>query len=139
MRRWVSAVIAAVLVIFIVLTMYLTARAEDRIPVKITGYCLKGRTADGTEVREGICAYRRDCIGKIARLYNADGEHIGDYEIHDTGKGGIRKGTVVDVWRPTRAECYALTQSGYLEIIEPEEVQSNENVENSGDGAGACQ
>ncbi len=139
MRRGISAVIAAVLVIFIVLTMYLTARAEDRIPVKITGYCLKGRTADGTEVREGICAYRRDCIGKIARLYNADGEHIGDYEIHDTGKGGIRKGTVVDVWRPTRAECYALTQSGYLEIIEPEEVQSNETVENSGDGAGACQ
>lgn len=139
MRRGISAVIAAVLVIFIVLTMYLTARAEDRIPVKITGYCLKGRTADGTEVREGICAYRRDCIGKIARLYNTDGEHIGDYEIHDTGKGGIRKGTVVDVWRPTRAECYALTQSGYLEIIEPEEVQSNETVKNSGDGAGACQ
>jgi 3D (Asp-Asp-Asp) domain-containing protein len=136
MRRVIGAAAAGVIVMLIILTLYSVARAEDRIPVKITGYCLKGVTADGTEVHEGICAYRRDCIGKIARLYNADGEHIGDYEIHDTGRGGVRKGTVVDVWRPTRAECYALTQQGYVEIINAEEV-TDEIIENSGDGTGA--
>lgn len=136
MRRVIAAVTAAVLMILILLVLCLTVRAEDRIPVKITGYCLKGVTADGTEVREGICAYRRDCIGKIARIYNANGEHLGDFEIHDTGKGGVRKGTVVDVWRPTRAECFALTQQGYIEIIDSQEV-TDEIIKDGGDGTGA--
>ena len=96
-------------------------------PVKITGYCLQGKTANGTPVHEGICAYRKEDIGKFARVYNAAGELIGEYEICDTGRGGVRKGTTVDIWKPTRRECFQLTQNGYIEVFEKEEAE-DENV-----------
>ena len=98
-----------------------TARAETQ-PVKITAYCLDGITASGEHTREGICAYRKEDIGKTARIYNADGELLGEYLIADTGKkgGAIRKGLAVDIWKPTRAECFQTTQEGYIEIIEQE-------------------
>ena len=100
-----------------------TAHAETQ-PVKITAYCLDGVTASGEHTREGICAYRKEDIGKTARIYNADGELLGEYLIADTGKkgGAIRKGLAVDIWKPTRAECFQTTQEGYIEIIEQEVV-----------------
>lgn len=103
--------------------------AADLIPVRITGYCLKGKTADGTPVHEGICAYKKSDIGKLARVYNSDGTLLGEYEIHDTGKGGVRKGTVVDIWKPTKAECFALTRDGYVQIIEKEDEQTDDSGE----------
>ena len=98
-----------------------TAHAETQ-PVKITAYCLEGVTASGEHTREGICAYRKEDIGKTARIYNADGELLGEYLIADTGKkgGAIRKGLAVDIWKPSRAECYQTTQEGFIEIIEQE-------------------
>ena len=97
--------------------------AAEKIPVKITGYCLKGTTASGTETQEGICAYRKEDIGKRARVYGEDGELLGEYLIADTGKrgGAVRKGKAVDIWKATRDECKALTQNGYIEIIEEDE------------------
>ena len=97
-----------------------TVHAEA-VPVKVTGYCLKGTMANGEQTRTGVCAFRKEDIGKMARVYNADMELIGEYQICDTGKGGVRKGTVVDIWMETRAECFALTQNGFIEVVEQEE------------------
>lgn len=110
-----------VLVLASLLFLPTTARAETQ-PVKITAYCLDGITASGEHTREGICAYRKEDIGKTARIYNADGELLGEYLIADTGKkgGAIRKGLAVDIWKPTREECYQTTQQGFIEIVEQE-------------------
>ena len=114
-----SAIVALAAAVF--LTVPMTARAEMQ-PVRVTGYCISGRTASGIETQEGICAFRKEDIGKRARVYNADGELIGEYLIADTGKkgGAVRKGLAVDIWRPTKEECYSLTQQGYIEILEEE-------------------
>lgn len=119
------------MILWCVLSIYLVARAEEPelIPVKITGYNLKGITASGIETQPGICAYRKEDIGKTANIYNADMELIGTFLIADTGRkgGAIRRGEVVDVWKETRAECFALTQSGYLQMIETQEgAEANE-------------
>ena len=87
-------------------------------PVWITGYCLQGVTASGEETREGICAYRRRDIGKTAIVYNADMELIGIYEVKDTGGENVRSGTTLDIWFPTKEECHAITQKGYVVIVD---------------------
>ena len=123
---------AVIIALTMILMMPMTARAEVQ-PVKITGYCLRGVTASGVEVREGICAYRKEDIGKLANVYNSNMELIGTYEIEDTGKGGVRKGTVVDIWKATKKECFALTQNGFIEVVEKEE-ETNDLIEDSTDG-----
>lgn len=114
----------AVLMVAAVLSMPMTARAEMKA-VNITGYCLKGTTASGTETHEGMCAYRREDIGKIARVYDADKNLIGEFAIEDTGrKGGkVRKGETVDIWRPTKEDCYQMTQKGFIEVVEKGETE----------------
>lgn len=104
------------------------------VPVKITGYCLKGKTASGIKTREGICAYRKEDIGKLARIYNSNMELIGTFLIADTGRkgGAIRRGEAVDIWKATRAECFALTQNGFIEVVEPPQ----EGVEKDDEEAG---
>ena len=115
-----------------VLLIFRVARAEgghELISVRITGYCLKGRTASGIETQPGICAYKREDIGKTANVYNADMELIGTFLIADTGRkgGAIRRGEAVDIWKETRAECFALTQNGFIEVVEPQEgVEQND-------------
>ena len=80
-----------------------SVNAEDEpqlIKAHATAYCLPGKTASGTEVREGICAMSdSSLIGKTAIVYqrNPDGslgEYIGTYEIEDTGCAD----NVIDVW-----------------------------------------
>ena len=128
---------AVIIALTMILMMPMTARAEMQ-PVKITGYCLRGVTASGVEVREGICAYRKEDIGKLAKVYNSNMELIGTYEIEDTGRkgGAIRRGEAVDIWRPTRAACFELTQDGFIEVVEKEE-QTNDLIEDSTDGTDA--
>lgn len=115
-----SIIGAAVIMTFGLLASGNGALAAEKVPVHITGYCLKGITASGEETHEGICAFRPEDIGKTAKIYDADGELLGEYKISDTGRkgGGVRRGTTVDIWKPTRAECRALTQDGFIEIIE---------------------
>ena len=116
---WVGSTVA-LSVHLICVEPVLAAESSDLKRVKITGYCLQGTTASGIETQDGICAYRPEDIGKTCRVYDAEGELIGEYLIADTGKkgGGVRAGTTVDIWKPTKEECRALTQSGYIEIIE---------------------
>lgn len=81
-----------------------SVNAEDKEPTLIkahaTAYCLPGKTANGSEVREGICAMSdSSLIGMTAVVYqrNPDGslgEYIGTYEIEDTGCSE----NVIDVW-----------------------------------------
>ena len=127
MKKLITMIAALMLIwtiLFCVLSIYLVARAEEPelIPVKITGYNLRGTTASGIETQPGICAYRKEDIGKIARIYNADKELIGEYLIADTGKkgGAIRRGEVVDIWQETRAACFAITQNGFIQVVEQE-------------------
>ena len=112
--------IVAILAASALVVSPMQAKAEP-VPVKITGYCLRGIMANGEQTRHGICAYRKADIGDVAKVYNSEMQLIGEYEIADTGKGGIRKGTVVDIWMETRAECFALTQNGFIEVVEKEE------------------
>lgn len=62
--------------------------------------------ANGKHPRKGICAYRKQDIGKCAIIYTLDYELIGYYEIYDTGygreesngKGTIQNGNCVDIF-----------------------------------------
>ena len=117
------------LVMFLI--MPLTVHAEA-VPVKITGYCLSGTMANGEEVHEGAVAYRKEDIGKTCRIYNANMELIGEFQICDTGGKRIRQGKTVDIWRPTKKECYQMTQQGYIEILEAGEGGTDEVIEDSG-------
>ena len=92
-------------------------------PVIITGYCLRGQTASGEYTRPGICAYRKEDIGKVAVIYDADQQIIGFYEILDTGGEEIRKGHVIDIWFPTAEECYQITQPGFVQVLEMEDEE----------------
>ena len=101
---------------------------------------MRGITASGIETQPGICAYRKEDIGKTARIYNADKQLIGEYLIADTGRkgGAIRRGLVVDIWRETRKECFELTQNGYIQVVDvsQEGAETNEIIENGTDDAG---
>lgn len=122
---------AVTLFLVMFLIMPLTVHAEA-VPVKITGYCLSGTMANGEEVHEGAVAYRKEDIGKTCRIYNANMELIGEFQICDTGGKRIRQGKTVDIWRPTKKECYQMTQQGYIEILESGEGGTDEVIEDSG-------
>lgn len=111
-------VMAIGIVLFMVLTLYTVARAEgELIPVRVTGYCLTGTMANGEQVHEGAAAFRREDIGKICRIYNEDMTLYGEFTICDTGGKKIRQGKTVDIWKPTKAECYQVTRNGFIEIL----------------------
>lgn len=76
-----------------------------------TAYKLKGITASGEEVREGICASCGSRLGDAIILYqrlpdNSVGEVIGVYECKDTGGSkAIKAGKLIDVWKPDLDAC----------------------------------
>lgn len=75
-----------------------------------TAYCLNGTTATGTQTRAGVAAGKREWFGKKVKVYWNDGGEpgglIGEYVIEDTGSSPIRKGKVIDLWMPTKDECF---------------------------------
>jgi 3D (Asp-Asp-Asp) domain-containing protein len=76
-------------------------------------------TADGSKVREGIVAGKREWLGYTCIMYENDNGEIGDligiYEFKDTGAGidtdgdgkgdSIKKGLSIDVYRDTLERC----------------------------------
>ena len=76
-----------------------------------TAYCLKGKTATGTQTREGVAASKREWFGKKARVYLNDngkpGKLVGEYTIEDCGGDNILNGTVIDLWMEDEATCFA--------------------------------
>ena len=89
------------------------------IKSRATAYYLDGVTANGTDVREGICAGRDEWFGKTIIVYqrlpgDKVGELIGIYESLD--KGGteaIKNGWVIDIWQPDLEACQELMDRVY--------------------------
>lgn len=102
----------------------LQSNAEEvyREPVRMeaTAYDYGKLTAAGVPVREGICAGKREWIGKTAVIYNNQMELIGIYEILDTGGDErIRNGTCLDIYIPDEQRCKEWgRQTVYVQILE---------------------
>lgn len=84
---------------------------DELVEMEATAYCYGEITADGSRVREGICAAKRDWMGLTAIVYlqNEDGsvgEFLGYYEIKDTGgHEKIKAGKCIDIYMPSKADC----------------------------------
>ena len=96
-----------------------------------TAYVCGTHTADGTPVREGLCAMNRGWIGKTAIVYSAiqteTGEYmigapLGIFEIKDPGKGAVGAGKCIDIYRSDmeRAREWMMMTSGkcYVQVID---------------------
>lgn len=70
-----------------------------------TAYCVGHTTANGSPVHHGGCANSIDRIGDVAIVYTLDGHFLGYYECNDTGAGGVRAGTVLDIYRCNYTQC----------------------------------
>lgn len=91
---------------------------DEPFKISTTAYCCGTTTCIGVPVREGICAVKKEWIGKTALIYaNNDGEIgelLGIYECLDTGFGAdsdgdgigsIQEGKLIDVYFPTYEQC----------------------------------
>lgn len=94
--------------------------AEDGQVIRMftTAYHHGEITAKGDRTRRGICAVRREWIGKTALVWKCEdagtmGEFLGIWECLDTGfgadsdsdgMGSIQEGRVIDMYFPTQAE-----------------------------------
>lgn len=101
-----KALICLIIFTFI-FTLPVKATDSDEITMfkgSATGYCLHGTTASGTKTRPGICAAKKEWLGKTVILYKrlpdgSVGDLIGIYEVQDTGgTKGLKNGTVIDIW-----------------------------------------
>lgn len=109
-----------------------TSRAEetytsDLFLIESTAYCYGETTADGSKVRPGIAAAKKDWIGLTAILYKVEpdgsiGEVIGLYEIKDTGGDyRIKNGTCIDIYIPDEDACIEYgRQQVYIQLIAAE-------------------
>ena len=93
-------------------------KEENIFKIKTTAYCTGTITATGKEPRVGICAGKKEWLGKLVFVFeNNDGEignFIGCWECEDTGFGTdkdgdgigtIQEGKVIDMYFPTYEEC----------------------------------
>lgn len=128
-KKDVISIIAIIgIILWIVLSYTVTVKAEpeyvDPVRMRITCYLPTGnKTADGTVPYEGICAAKRDWIGKVAVVYTEDMEYIGTFEIRDTGgHKRIKNGTSIDIFRDnmSRAKEWVKTYGdyGYVQIMD---------------------
>lgn len=100
-----------ILLTFYIFGLKINAKGIELVPMDATAYCDQGITASGEHVRVGICAMRKDFIGKTAIVYSQeDGVVtglIGIYEIKDTGGHElIKTGKCVDIYMLDRNECF---------------------------------
>ena len=80
--------------------------SPDMQYAEATAYCLKGTCADGTTVRDGICASKPEYIGKTIIVYDKkDMSIIGYFECTDTGSEPIRDGDTIDIWIEEYQDC----------------------------------
>ncbi|HWN99296.1 MAG TPA: 3D domain-containing protein [Blastocatellia bacterium] len=78
---------------------------EDRelLDFHATAYCLKGRTASGEHVRQGVIAADLKVLPMGTVVHLRAGRYTGTYTVLDTGQK-IR-GRVIDVYVPTQREA----------------------------------
>lgn len=91
------------------------AETGEVFQIMTTGYCHGEITAAGRKVRPGICAARREWMGKTVLAWKCQedgrrGEFLGYWECLDTGFGAdsdgdgigsIQEGRVIDMYFPT--------------------------------------
>ena len=68
-----------------------------------TAYCLRGRTATGTNVRKGIIAADTRVLRLRSKVVLGAGAHSGEYVVADTG--GKIKGKRIDIWMASCADA----------------------------------
>ena len=68
-----------------------------------TAYCLRGRTASGSRVRNGIIAADPRVLRLGSRVNLGAGSYSGNYVVADTG--GKIKGKRIDIWMASCAEA----------------------------------
>lgn len=96
----------------------------EPVKMRVTCYLPTGnRTADGTVPYEGICAARRQDLGKVAVVYDMDMQMIGFFEVRDTGgHPRLKNGTSIDIFRDNmdRAQEWIATYGDYcyVQLIE---------------------
>ena len=88
---------------------YINAQPVEYHSMIATAYCLKGKTATGTQTRPGIAASKREWFGKTAKVYLNDngqvGQLISTVTIEDIGGTPIVNGSVIDLWFPEYETC----------------------------------
>ena len=74
------------------------------VEIELTAYCLKGTTRRGRWVRPGIVAAdpRIFPLSRYVEVFIGD-KYEGRFLVDDTG--GLIKGPILDVWKPTCAEA----------------------------------
>lgn len=68
-----------------------------------TAYCLRGRTASGSNVRRGIVAADPRVLPLGTRISMKAGSYSGNYLVADTG--GAVRGRKLDIWVPSCSEA----------------------------------
>ena len=118
MKGIIKKTIAGIMAVSLFMAVPVHAEEIELRKMHTTAYCQGTTTATGVPVREGICAVKREWIGKIAVVYANDngkpGELLGIYECLDTGFGAdsdgdgigsIQEGKVIDVYFSTLERC----------------------------------
>lgn len=95
--------------------MSTTKVKADVKEMKATAYCLQGQTAKGTDTKYGICAGKREWLGKQVSVYTKYGNYyLGTYIVEDTGGEAVKNGEVLDLWFPDKELC---NRFGCVDII----------------------
>ncbi len=79
------------------------AAGANRGSFVATAYCLRGRTASGSMVRNGIIAADPRVLRLGTKLNLGAGAYSGNYTVTDTG--GKIKGKKIDIWMASCAEA----------------------------------
>lgn len=137
MKRIFSLILTAVLIAGSALNVK-AANIEEPFKIYTTAYCQGTTTYSGVPVRAGICAVKKEWVGKCAIVYKCEpdgsiGDFLGYWECLDTGFGGdadedgvgsIEAGKVIDMYFPTLEECrdwMKLTDGKvYVQLIDAE-------------------
>lgn len=101
---------------------------EELRAIEATAYCDTGTCADGTWTEDGVtAAMASEYIGCTAYVWERTedgsiGNHIGVYEIHDTGGDyRIKNGTVIDIYIPSYDDAIQFgRQDVYVYLVFPE-------------------
>jgi 3D (Asp-Asp-Asp) domain-containing protein len=93
------------------------ARPGQPVQVRLSAYCLRGRTRRGTFVRPGIVAAdpRVFPLARYIELYAA-GRYLGRFRVEDTGSA--IKGTRIDIWTPDCGDAIRFgMRDGVAELV----------------------
>lgn len=108
MKRMMTIVLMLLSMLF---SGAISTQAADRCWA--TAYCKTGTTASGTiTTAYRTVAGKREWFGRAIHIWLDDGDgiqkvenYLGRYIVEDTGGEPIRKGRVIDIYMPNKADC----------------------------------